>query len=68
VPGYVPPDSGNGGYQGGGRQWTRPAPNSNLDGTQPGTVVTPPPAGLYYRPSPNSTGRLGTQVMPEQDG
>jgi len=68
VPGYVPPDSGNGGYQGGARQWTRPVPNSNLDGTQPGTVVTPPPAGLYYRPSPNSTGRLGTQVMPEQDG
>ncbi len=69
--GYVPQqDSSGGAYQGGGgaRQWTRPAPNSNLDGTQPGTVVTPPPVGLYYRPSPSSTGRLGTQVMPEQNG
>jgi len=73
APGYVPQqDSGGayqgGAYQGGARQWTRPAPNPNLDGTQPGTVVTPPPAGLYYRPSPSSTGRLGTQVMPEQNG
>ena len=68
APGYVPPDGVGGTYQGGARQWARPAPNSNLDGTQPGTVVTPPPAGLYYRPSPSSTGRLGTQVMPEQDG
>jgi tetratricopeptide repeat protein len=67
VPGYVPQQD-SGGYQGGARQWTRPAPNPNLDGTQPGTVVTPPPAGLYYRPSPSSTGRLGTQVMPEQNG
>jgi len=65
-PGYVPPDAGA--YQGGARQWTRPAPNPNLDGTQPGMVVTPPPAGLYYRPSVGSTGRLGTQVMPEQGG
>jgi Tfp pilus assembly protein PilF len=69
TPGYTPQqDSGGGAYQGGARQWTRPAPNPNLDGTQPGTVVTPPPVGLYYRPSPSSTGRLGTQVMPEQNG
>jgi Flp pilus assembly protein TadD len=65
--GYVAPDSS---YQGGVRQWTRPNPvvNPNMDGTQPGMVVTPPPASLYYRPSPSSTGRLGTQVMPEQNG
>jgi hypothetical protein len=63
--GYVQQDAGSA-YQGGARQWTRP--NPNLDGTQPGMVVTPPPAGLYYRPSPSSTGRLGTQVMPEQNG
>lgn len=70
TPGYVPQGDANSGYQGGARQWTRPAPtpNPNLDGTQPGTVVTPPPVGLYYRPTPSSTGRLGTQVMPEQDG
>ena len=69
VPGYVPPTEGNPNQAGaGGRQWTRPAPNPNLDGTQPGTVVTPPPSGLYYRPSVSSTGRLGTQVMPEQNG
>jgi len=71
VPGYVPQQD-NSPYAGGARQWTRPAPapapNPNLDGTQPGTVVTPPPVGLYYRPSPSSTGRLGTQVMPEQNG
>jgi hypothetical protein len=67
APGY-PPQQDSGAYPGGARQWTRPVPNPNLDGTQPGTVVTPPPAGLYYRPSPSSTGRLGTQVMPEQNG
>ena len=69
VPGYVPQQD-NSPYAGGARQWTRPAPapNPNLDGTQPGTVVTPPPVGLYYRPSPSSTGRLGTQVVPEQNG
>ena len=67
VPSY-PPQQDSGAYQGGARQWTRPVPNPNLDGTQPGTVVTPPPAGLYYRPSPSSTGRLDTQVMPEQNG
>jgi tetratricopeptide (TPR) repeat protein len=66
--GYVPPDVNA--YQG-GRQWMRPnpiVPNPNLDGTQPGTVVTPPPVGLYYRPTPASTGRLETQVMPEEGG
>jgi len=68
APGYVPQQDSGGAYQGGARQWTRPAPNPNLDGTQPGTVVTPPPVGLYYRPNPASTGRLGTQVMPEQNG
>jgi hypothetical protein len=65
---YGQPDSTT--YQG-NRQWTRPNPvvvNPNMDGTQPGVVVTPPPASLYYRPSPNSTGRLGTQVMPEENG
>ena len=67
APNYVPQQD-SGAYQGGARQWTRPAPNPNLDGTQPGTVVTPPPVGLYYRPSPSSTGRLGTQVVPEQNG
>jgi len=67
APNYVPQQDG-GAYQGGARQWTRPAPNPNVDGTQPGTVVTPPPVGLYYRPSPSSTGRLGTQVVPEQNG
>lgn len=71
APGYVPPDNTNV-YQGAGRQWNRPspnpAPNPNMDGTQPGMVVTPPPSGLYYRPTPSSTGSLGTQVMPEQGG
>jgi len=67
APSYVPQQD-SGAYQGGARQWTRPAPNPNVDGTQPGTVVTPPPVGLYYRPSPSSTGRLGTQVVPEQNG
>ena len=63
--GYVPPDTQ------GGRQWARPNPvivNPNMDATQPGTVVTPPPIGLYYRANPSSTGRLGTQVMPEEGG
>jgi tetratricopeptide (TPR) repeat protein len=67
TPGYVPPDASA--YQ--GRQWARPNPvivNPNMDATQPGTVVTPPPAGLYYRPGPNSTGRLDTQVVPEEGG
>jgi len=68
APGYTPPPDSGAAYQAGARQWTRPAPNPNLDGTQPGAVVTPPPVGLYYRPSPSSTGRLGTQVMPEQNG
>jgi Flp pilus assembly protein TadD len=52
-------------YPGAPRQWTRP--NPNLDATQPGQVVTPPPVGLYYRPGVPSTGRLGTQVIPEQE-
>ncbi|MBV8203374.1 MAG: tetratricopeptide repeat protein [Acidobacteria bacterium] len=68
APNYLQQDSGP--YQA-NRQWTRPnpvVPNPNMDGTQPGMVVTPPPATLYYRPSPNSTGRLGTQIVPEQNG
>lgn len=67
APNYVPQQD-SGAYQPGAKQWTRPAPNPNVDGTQPGTVVTPPPVGLYYRPSPSSTGRLGTQVVPEENG
>jgi len=61
VPGYTQPDST--GYPG-ARAWGRP--NPNLDGTQPGQVVTPPPSGIYYRPGAPSTGRLGTQVVPDQ--
>jgi Flp pilus assembly protein TadD len=68
--GYTPPQGYNqqpdAPYAGAARPWTRP--NPNMDGTQPGMVVTPPPVGLYYHPSPSSTGRLGTQVMPEQNG
>ncbi len=65
-----------GGYAGAGvpnaRQWSRPnpittVPNSNLDAT-PGTVMTPPPTGLYYRPGLPSTGRLETQVVPQENG
>ena len=67
APNYVPQQD-SGAYQSGARQWTRPAPNPPVDGTQPGMVVTPPPVGLYYRPSPSSTGRLGTQVVPEENG
>ena len=63
---YTPPTSR--------QQWNRPTPttpvvpNSNLDATQPGAVVTPPPATLYYRPSVPSTGQLGAQVMSERNG
>jgi Flp pilus assembly protein TadD len=66
VPGYTPPDPNA--YPG-ARVWGRPNPvvvNPNMDATQPGQVVTPPPSGLYYRPGTASTGRLGTQVVPEQ--
>jgi hypothetical protein len=65
--GYVPPNyqpPGGDTYQ--GRRWARPNPNPNLDGTQPGTVVTPPPAGLYYKPQVTSTGRLGTEIVPQE--
>jgi tetratricopeptide (TPR) repeat protein len=62
---YVPPNYQQGGdvYQG-VRQWARP--NPNMDATQPGTVVTPPPAGLYYRPQVTSTGRLGSEIVPNE--
>jgi tetratricopeptide (TPR) repeat protein len=51
--------------EGGGRQWTRPdprAPAARTDGAQPGTVFTPPPGSLYYRPGMGSTGQLGTRL------
>jgi tetratricopeptide (TPR) repeat protein len=71
---YTGSGPGNGSmapYQG-GRTWrpnpaTAPSPASP-DGTQPGVVVTPPPTGIYYQPGVSSTGRLGSQVMPEQNG
>jgi Flp pilus assembly protein TadD len=62
--GYTQPDANA--YPGGVRSWTRP--NPNLDGTQPGQVVTPPPPALYYRPGTPSTGRLGTQIVPPPEG
>lgn len=31
---------------------------------QPGTVITPPPGGVYYRPEPPSTGRLDLRLVP----
>jgi Flp pilus assembly protein TadD len=65
VPGYTPPD----GNAPGARVWGRPnpvVPNPNMDADQPGPVLTPPPAGLYYRPGTASTGRLGTQVVPPE--
>jgi hypothetical protein len=63
---YVPPNyqPQQGDVYQGVRQWARP--NPNLDATQPGTVVTPPPAGLYYRPQVTSTGRLNTEVVPNE--
>jgi tetratricopeptide (TPR) repeat protein len=46
------------------QQWPRPQPRyvNPGDGTQPGTVVTPPPGGVYYRPGLQSTGQLTTFV------
>lgn len=38
------------------------------DGAQPGAVVTPPAAGLYYRPGIQSTGRLNFRIIPESPG
>jgi hypothetical protein len=39
-----------------------------MDGTQPGVVITPPPVGIYYRPGLPSTGRLDSQLVPEENG
>lgn len=38
------------------------------DGALPGAVVTPPAAGLYYRPGIQSTGRLNIRIFPESPG
>jgi hypothetical protein len=70
VPGYQPPPP----YTSvnpppGARNWSRPIqPNPNMDGTQPGVVITPPPASIYYRPGQPSTGRLDSQLVPEENG
>jgi Flp pilus assembly protein TadD len=53
--------------QTGAKIWNRPTPAPS-DGLQPGAVVTPPPTGLYYRPSVPSTGRLDSQVVPFENG
>jgi Tfp pilus assembly protein PilF len=53
------------------RQWDRPEPGvapqpmDGVEGTRPGTVITPPPGGVYYRPGSPSSGRLDLQVVPE---
>ncbi len=54
------------------RTWERPEPSvEDPEGfqvpseEQPGTVVTPPPGGVYYRPGIGSTGRLDLQVSPD---
>lgn len=72
---YTPPNYQPGQpdvYQG-VRQWARPNPqvnpnyvNPNMDANQPGAVVTPPPAGLYYRPQVTSTGHLNSDVVPQE--
>jgi hypothetical protein len=48
------------------RSW-RPNPATS-DGIQPGAVVTAPSGGIYYQPGTASTGQLGSQLMPEQNG
>ena len=52
------------------RQWERPDPNvQEIDPEgRPGTVITPPPGGVYYRPGIQSTGRLNVQVVPDARG
>jgi Flp pilus assembly protein TadD len=53
------------------RQWDRPEPGmapqpmDSVEGVRPGTVITPPPGGVYYRPGSPSSGRLDLQVVPE---
>jgi hypothetical protein len=54
------------------RQWTRPEPtfeegsteNVPEEGGEVPQVLTPPPAGVYYRPGIQSTGRLHLEVGP----
>lgn len=56
------------------REWTRPEPTiqevpegvSTEDEVQPAPVITPPPAGVYYRPGTASTGRLSLRIVPEK--
>lgn len=69
VPGYTPPTYNGNPTSPTGRQWTRPnpTPNPNLDATQPGTVITPPPSGIYYRPGAPSTGRLDSVMVPPEN-
>jgi hypothetical protein len=70
VPAYQPPYTNV--NPPGGRNWgvrpTQPYVNPNMDGTQPGVVITPPPVGIYYRPGLPSTGRLDSQLVPEENG
>lgn len=54
------------------RTWERPEPTMEQPGyevpseEQPGEVVTPPPGGVYYRPSLGSTGRLDLKIVPDR--
>ena len=59
------------------RQWTRPEPTiqeepddyvGEEEGAMPDEVITPPPAGVYYRPGVQSTGRLNIEVLPAPAG
>jgi hypothetical protein len=42
-----------------------PQPMDNEEGVRPGTVITPPPGGVYYRPGSPSSGRSELRVVPE---
>jgi hypothetical protein len=58
------------------RQWTRPEPTFQEGSTEtvpeeggenqfiPPQVVTPPPAGVFYRPGIQSSGRLNLEIGP----
>ncbi len=56
------------------REWNRPEPSiqevpegvTNEEVEEPGSVITPPPGGVYYQPGIQSTGRLGLQIRPEK--
>lgn len=58
------------------REWNRPEPIiqevpegvTNEEVEEPGTVITPPPGGVYYQPGVQSTGRLSLQIRPEKRG